>query len=186
MAAERKVGSLTCGPYPRTHTRQWDAGRVQRQQPSRYTERVGAPFFLWLLVAVLSVSLGVAYGAAIGYHWGFLVFLIVQGLGTWWLSLARSRIVVDDDSLIAGRATLPLEFVGTVLTLDSEELRYAAGPGADARAFLLLRGSASTGVKVVLNDPADPTPYWLVATRRPTELRDAIVAARDAKAVREP
>ena len=159
-----------------------------RTTPSRprYEERVGAPVFLWILVVVLSVSLGLAYGAAIGYGWGFLTFVVVQALGTWWLLLARSRIAVDDDVLVAGRATLPLEFVGTVLALDAAETRHTAGPGADARAYLLLRGSATTAVKVVLDDPADPTPYWLVATRHPTELRAAIVAGRDAKIARQP
>ena len=152
----------------------------------RYEERVGASAVLWIFVGILSVSLGVAYGAAVGYDWGFLMFAVVQGLGTWWLLTARSRIAVDDDVLVAGRATLPLEFVGTVLALDTEETRHAAGPGADARAYLLLRGSSSGSVKVVLDDPADPTPYWLLSTRRPVELRAAIETARDAKIARRP
>jgi len=32
-------------------------------------------------------------------------------------------------------------------------------------------------VRVDLNDPADPTPYWVVSSRRPTELAGAIKAA---------
>ncbi len=145
---------------------------------------MGAPVFLWILVAVLSVSLGVAYGAAVGYDWGLLTFVVTQALGTWWLLLARGRITVDDDDLVAGRARLPLEFVGAAVALDADETRYTAGVGADARAFLLLRASAPTAVKVVLDDPADPTPYWLISTKRPVELRDAVVAARDAKIAR--
>ena len=147
----------------------------------RYVERVGAPVFLWVLVIVLAVSLGIAYGAAVDAVWGLCAFVASQGLGLWWLLTARARIAVDDDVFVAGRATLPLEFVGAVLVLDPGETRHLAGPGADARAFLLLRGSASTAVKVVLDDPADPTPYWLVGTRHPRRLRDALLAAKAAK-----
>lgn len=152
----------------------------------RYEEHVNASLILWIFVAILSLSLGVAYGAAVGYDWGFLMFAVVQGLGTWWLLTARSRIAVDDDVLVAGKATLPLEFVGSAVALDADEARYAAGPGADARAYLLLRGSGAGAVKVVLDDPADPTPYWLITTSRPAELRSAIEAGRDAKIGRAP
>jgi len=32
-----------------------------------------------------------------------------------------------------------------------------------------------------VNDPADATPYWLVSTRRPRELRAAVTAAQRLK-----
>jgi hypothetical protein len=30
---------------------------------------------------------------------------------------------------------------------------------------------------VTVTDPADPAPYWLVSTRRPAELADALASA---------
>jgi hypothetical protein len=33
-------------------------------------------------------------------------------------------------------------------------------------------------VKVELTDPQDPTPYWLVSTRRPERVVEAIAEAR--------
>jgi hypothetical protein len=33
---------------------------------------------------------------------------------------------------------------------------------------------------VLLNDPADPTPYWVISSRHPTRLAAALLAARDA------
>src|SRR5262249_9110237 len=132
-----------------------------------YDERVGAPVFLWVLVALLAGSLGVAYGAAVGWRWGAVMLLVVGGLGTWWLLAARALITVDGGPFVAGRARLPVRFVGEVEALDADGARYVAGPGADARAYLLLRGTGRGAVKVELVDPADPTPYWLVSTRDP-------------------
>ena len=48
---------------------------------------------------------------------------------------------------------------------------------ADARAYLLLRPYRKKAVKVSLSDPADPTPYWLVSTRRPDALAAALTRA---------
>jgi len=147
---------------------------------SHYEERTGAPVFLWILVEILSLSLAIAYGAAAGIVWGVGALVITQGLGLWWLLAMRARIAVDDGVLVAGRARLPVRFVGAVTALDPDGARYLGGPGADARAFLLLRGSGLPAVRVNLDDPADPTPYWLITTRRPDALRDALLAAKAA------
>jgi hypothetical protein len=48
-----------------------------------------------------------------------------------------------------------------------------------------LRAWARTAVRVEVLDPADPTPYWLVSTRRPDELAAAIAAGRTRPAARD-
>ena len=48
------------------------------------------------------------------------------------------------------------------------------GVDADARAFLLTRPYLKRSVKITVQDPADRTPYWLVSTRHPRELADAL------------
>ena len=157
-----------------------------RSDEARFAERIGAPVFVWILIVVLCVSLGIAYGAAIGWGWGLLTFMLSGALCGAWLYTARAQIAVDDETFVAGRATIELRFIGDVVALDREQTRTLAGPGADARAYLLLRGSTATAVKVVIDDPTDPTPYWLVATSRPVELRDAILAARATAPRQEP
>ena len=47
------------------------------------------------------------------------------------------------------------------------------GPSLDARAWLSIRGWVDPVVKVTLADEKDPTPYWLVSTRRPEDLKAA-------------
>jgi hypothetical protein len=67
--------------------------------------------------------------------------------------------------------------VGAPVALDAADTRRRAGVDADARAYLLLRPYLKRAVMVPVDDPADPTPYWLVSTRRPDELVAALDAA---------
>jgi hypothetical protein len=52
------------------------------------------------------------------------------------------------------------------------------GVGADPLAFVVQRPWVPGAVQVLLNDPADPTPYWVISSRRPTQLAAALLAAR--------
>ena len=64
------------------------------------------------------------------------------------------------------------------MTLGVLALATATGP----RAFLVIRGWVDPVVRVTLDDPNDPTPYWLISTRRPEELvRVLASAAADAR-----
>jgi hypothetical protein len=82
-------------------------------------------------------------------------------------------IAVRDGELIAGRAHVPVDLVGEVTPLDAAAMRHALGPGLDVRAYIFIRGWIASGLRAELTDPDDPTPYWLLSTRRP----DALVAA---------
>ncbi|HNI70134.1 MAG TPA: DUF3093 family protein [Marmoricola sp.] len=68
--------------------------------------------------------------------------------------------------------------LGEIVALDKEATRELLGVGADARAYLLTRPYLKRSVRVEITDPADPTPYWVIGTRRPAELASAINAAR--------
>jgi hypothetical protein len=77
------------------------------------------------------------------------------------------RVGVRDGEVVAGAAHIPLDQCGEVTPLDAEAARRARGPEADANAFLVLRPWVATAVRIEILDPVDPTPYWLVSTRRP-------------------
>ncbi len=109
--------------------------------------------------------------------WGVTaVALAVMVAG--FVAYGSARVEVGDGHLRAGRARIPLTYVGDVEALDADGMRRQAGVDADARAYLLLRPYLKRGVRVDLTDPDDPTPYWLVACRRPQRLVDALEAAR--------
>ena len=88
--------------------------------------------------------------------------------------LGSVRVAVRDGTLYAGPAHISLDLLGPAEPLDAEETRRVHGVDADARAFLLTRPYLKRSVKVVVEDPADRTPYWLVSTRHPRELAAAI------------
>jgi len=67
----------------------------------------------------------------------------------------------------AGDAHLEAPHLGAVTSLDPAAWRAALDRAGTDRAFLLTRPWIDRGVRVEVVDPADPTPYWLVSTRRP-------------------
>ncbi len=97
---------------------------------------------------------------------------------------ALSRIVVrvDDATLQVDDARLPLAVVSDVTVVGIDARRNLLGQDADPDAFVIQRPWIPGGVRIELNDPADPTPYWFVSSRRPDQLaaalRDAIGSGR--------
>lgn len=84
------------------------------------------------------------------------------------------RVVVADGVLRAGRAWIPVDLLGQVRVLDRDGVRAALGPGSDARTYACLRAWVRGAVLVEVTDPEDPTPAWLVSSRRPHELARAV------------
>lgn len=126
---------------------------------------------LWPVDDVLSISTG-------------LVALVVLVVLAWWTSPVVSVGTGPDGQpvLRAGRATIPTSLLGDVTVLDRAAMTRELGPSLDARAYVCLRAWARTGVRVELDDPADPTPYWLVSSRHASDLAAALVAAGAASA----
>lgn len=95
--------------------------------------------------------------------------------------LATSRsVAVRDGELVAGAAHIPVRLLGEPRVLDRAGLHAALGPGSDARDFALVRSWLPGAVAVEVIDPDDPTPQWLVSSRRPARLAEAIRQAQAA------
>ena len=91
--------------------------------------------------------------------------------------LATTPVVeVTDVGLIAGRARLPRDAVAGAEAFEGQDAVAERGVRLDARAWLLLRGWIPGLVRVQLDDPDDPTPYWLVSSRHPRRLAAALRA----------
>ena len=103
----------------------------------------------------------------------FVTFATWLVLGYGWV-----RISVDDHEIRAGPARLEWPWVGTVTALDEEETKAALSVAADPRAYLVTRPYIATAVRIEVNDPADPHPYWLVSSRNPD---DFVAAAQNAR-----
>ncbi|MBM7861937.1 DUF3093 domain-containing protein [Lentzea nigeriaca] len=88
--------------------------------------------------------------------------------------MGSTKVEVSGGELKAGDAHIPLNLLGDVEIIAPEDRRKAMGPQLDPAAYVVTRGWVKPLVRVTVNDPADPTPYWMISTRRPEELVAAI------------
>jgi hypothetical protein len=79
-------------------------------------------------------------------------------------------IEIDENVLRIDNAHIELKYLGEVTILDADAMRLARGRNADPAAFLAIRFWSSRGVLVRIKDLRDPTPYWLISSKRATEL----------------
>jgi hypothetical protein len=151
---------------------------------TRYSERLWpAP---WLLIAsALVIPASMLVLAPISMPAGIVTAILLYGGCVALFLLGAPTIEVDDRMLRAGRARVSLDLLGKPQVFTGEEAALERGQRLDARAWLLIRGSIDPVVTVPLHDPADPTPYWLISTRRPRELAAAIEGSRRPAAARE-
>lgn len=140
-----------------------------------YDERLGVPLRWWALATMFLASMLIAFLVAtpawVAMAGTAVLVALVLAL---FLGYGAARVSVRDGVLTAGRARISLEHVGEVEALDAAATRLLAGREADARAYLLLRPYLSRAVRIGIDDPADPTPYWLVSSRRPDRLAAAL------------
>ena len=147
-----------------------------------YRERLSVPLRWWVQATMLLATVWLAFVVAMPV-WaastavGVLV-AITYGLFLW---VGSATVSVREGELRAGRAHIPLELLGPALPLGAEDTRRVLGVDADARAYLLTRPYLKRSVQVLVTDPADPTPYWLVSTRHPTQLVSALGGAAPAR-----
>ena len=143
-----------------------------------FVERWVVPLAWW------PAALGLAALAAAEIHGGapgtravlpYAVLLSVTLLLL--LAGSRSRVTVEDGVLHVPGARIPLARLDHGVVLDREAFRQQTGPMADPRAFVVSRPWLRTAVRLTVDDPADPTPYWVVGSRHPERLLEALRAS---------
>lgn len=141
-----------------------------------YQEWVGPPPTWWVLSVLFSLSWLLAIGFYLGPLAGALALVVAQAVVTALLLGTATRLRLVGSELHVGRAVLDLGYVSAAVGLDAVATARRTGPEADARAHLVLQPHTRTAVELTLHDPVDPVPYWLVSTRRPGRLADAVNA----------
>ena len=140
-------------------------------------ERLHVPLRWWvqgvMLVATLWLALVVAVPGLVAWSVTAVCLLLLASLLT---SYGGVEVRVADGELRVGRARIGAAHLGSAVPLDAEQTRRTAGRDADARAFLVLRPYLDRAVRVGIDDPRDPAPYWLISTRHPERLAAAIGA----------
>ena len=147
--------------------------------PPVYTERLTVPWWAWPLAlagaALLATEIWLG-GSGLRAWVPFAVMLPLTVVALSWLG--RIRIAVTADEFHVDDARLPLSVISDVVALDAEGKREALGVGAHPLAFVVQRPWVKGAVQVILDDPADPTPFWVVSTRDPVRLATVLLDAR--------
>ena len=123
---------------------------------------------LWLTLAPINALAGIALG-------------VVGTIAVAWSMWSNSaKILVSGSQVQVGAASIEARFIGVC-----EEVPFATRfaqrvPYLDPKAYLRLQKSRKGLVKLQIVDMNDPTPYWVVSTKSPGQLLEAIERAKKA------
>ena len=139
-----------------------------------FKEVIRPPLWLLAFIYFMFLSLVIAIWAALG-NFSALVTLIALTLALLAIAVtAKSEVRIIEDELVIGKAHIGVKYLAGVEILDKNAMRLLRTRDADPAAFLAIKFWMSTGVKITLNDPRDPTPYWLVSCKKGKELKSTL------------
>jgi hypothetical protein len=135
-----------------------------------FKEVLRPPIWVLAFIYFLLLSLVIAFWAAFDNRTAFVTFLMAT-IAIIYIAIAmRSTISIDGQELRIDQAHIEVKYLGGVEKLTSPQLRLLRTRDADPAAFLAIKFWLSTGVKITISDPRDPTPYWLVTSKRGEEI----------------
>jgi len=130
-----------------------------------YREVVRMPVWLLALIYFFLLSLVLSIWAALG-DVAALISLIFTSALLLLIALKSAMVIeIDSEELRVGRAHIPFEFLGGAENLSIEDMRKLRTRDADPAAYLGIRFWTPTGVKVLVNDSRDSTPYWVISSK---------------------
>jgi hypothetical protein len=150
----------------------------ERTRPTSraFVERLWPGPSAWIVTVGIAGMLTLSF-LPVGLPVALAVTLLALVAGVVLGVVTAPRVQVGGGELRAGSAHIPLELLGPTRVLDRATARHELGPALDARAYVCLRSWIGTAVRVEVLDPLDPTPYWIVSTRRPEALAAAVARA---------
>lgn len=133
---------------------------------SLYKERVLPSIYFYIAsvtlpVSLLLVALPFSEIVSISLALGSIPAVLVL---SW---LASPLISVTDSNLSIGQVSIETKFLGKAEVVSPQDAFQERGVKLDSRAFTKFQIGVKQLVKIEITDPADPTPYWLIATRNP-------------------
>ena len=151
-----------------------------RHQPPQddtvvFAEKLWPGVWIWLVAAGLAGA-GILVFAPISTAAGLTAAAVLFAIEAVLLILSTPAISVTGRTLQVGRASIDRGLVGHVEAFRGTEATAERGTRLNGIAYLCIRGWIDPVVRIEINDPSDPTPYWLTSTRRPEELVAALTA----------
>ena len=135
-----------------------------------FKEVLRPPIWLLAFIYFLLLSLVIAIWAAFDNNVALVAF-IVSTIAIVYIAIAmRSTITLDSEELRIDRAHIDIKYLGSATVLDSPAMRLLRTRDADPAAYLAIKFWMPKGIKITVVDPRDPTPYWLITSKRGEEL----------------
>jgi len=122
--------------------------------------------FIYFLFLSLVIAIWAAFDNTVT-----LIAFIASTIAIIYIAFAmRSTITIDGKELRIDRAHIDIKYLGEATILDAPAMRLLRTRDADPAAYLAIRFWIPKGVKINVVDPRDPTPYWLITSKRGEEI----------------
>ncbi len=150
------------------------------QQGVLYSEKQRVPLTWWFFAA--GVVAIISWQAQMQHPWWWAVVAsVISGALAMWalLSLSQTTMAVFEDPdgtrwLQAGKAKIPTTMIDRTLVIPPTAKQAAMGRQLDPAAFVVHKAWIPAMAMLVLDDPEDPTPYWLISSKDPDALLHAV------------
>ena len=144
-------------------------------EPIVYRERVRPNLGTFIAVATLLPAVTLV-SEPFDYRIGIAVGLILV-ISIWAALFFLAPVIkVGSSHLTVARAKIPRNLLGRIDEIAKDQIFSERGPKLDPAAFKVFQGTVKTAIKISLRDPNDPTPYWIISTRKPAQLAEVLRA----------
>lgn len=146
-----------------------------------YSERQWVPWYFWFMAAFVVAITTATVSLNRTIWWAIIPAVVLSAIAIWvMVSWSGTVLRVEKDAdgthwLMVKDAQLPHDVVQRSMVVPKSARRNALGPQFDPAAFLVTHGWIDEHVMLVLDDPEDPTPYWLIAAKKPQQVLDAFL-----------
>ena len=145
-----------------------------------YREKLLMPFW-WslpasLLITIITMEIKIAI-PAISTGLTYSVLIVLLAIFLIWFNSSDLKIIKDykcNIDICINNAYLPSKKILLATKLSKSLKSEALGYQLDPAAYVLHKTWISSMVLIVIDDPDDPTPYWLVSSRHPDRVISAI------------
>lgn len=141
-----------------------------------FHERVSPNFGTFLAFTAL-VPATTLVSEPFDYRIGLTIGILIV-LSAWAALYSFSPTLrVTQTKFAAGPASIDRKHISGVEVIGKDRIFHERGPGLNPAAYRLFQGTVQKAVKVKINDPLDPTPYWIISTRKPEALKKVLEAS---------
>ena len=139
-----------------------------------HSQTLRPPIWLLAFIFFLLGSLALSIWAAFDNRAGLIALILALTALPFINHATLMKISVSSTELRVGRAHIELAYLGPAQVLTIDQMRLTRGRDADPAAYLALRFWQPRGVKIEINDARDLTPYWLISSKNPKGLVEAL------------